>query len=169
MNAVVFRRWVDQAGQVRDLPDPDPHMHSAIRRSRRLRQILEVDEGTCPRFFVGQRAAAGRLHVRGSLLVTPSEVGRVDAVVAMAHLPDAVSSVAPDPSPSTATRTTPEDPTPPPRGAEGRSVTVGAQGTGSQWAPPAKINNPNPANQRSQSNASRRKLDSTRQPARQTR
>lgn len=128
MNAVVLRRRVDQAGQVRDLPDPDPHMHSAIRRSRRLRQILEVDEGTCPRFFVGQRAAAGRLHVRGSLLVTPSEVGRVDAVVAMAHLPDAVSSVAPDPSPSTATRTTPEDPTP---------LHGGPKVDQSRWAPKA--------------------------------
>ena len=62
--------------------------------------------------------------------VPPWTVRRVgsDAVWAMAHQGDAGTSLAPGPSPTTAARTTPEDP---PEG-EVASVSVGRQGTGTR-------------------------------------
>ena len=76
----------------------------------------------------------------------------------MAHLGDAVPSLAPDPSPSTAARTTPEDPGP--SSGEVASVSVGAKAPDPD-KPADQDQHHNPPNQRSHPSAPDRPLDRT--------
>jgi hypothetical protein len=110
----------------------------------------------------GERRKEGDLCPPSQLrpAVPPWTVRRVgsDAVEAMAHRGDAVSSLAPDPSPSNGS---PYDARRPPLGGRGRISQRGRQGTGTPDKPADQDQHHNPPNQRSHPSAPHRPLDGT--------